>query len=115
MSMANWLERARHEIPKSAKRSTANTDDRTLTAVTTVVQQVESGISGAANVPVTVTNEAPTVSALADCQSREADKMVAAWRDILGKELDRQRVVKHLEELRRWRGQWKFKKARQRE
>jgi hypothetical protein len=32
----NWLERARREIPKSAKDSTANTAERTLTAVMTV-------------------------------------------------------------------------------
>jgi hypothetical protein len=31
--MANWLERARREIPKSANRGTANTDERNPTAV----------------------------------------------------------------------------------
>jgi hypothetical protein len=32
----NWLERARREIPKSARRRTANSAERTLTAVTAV-------------------------------------------------------------------------------
>jgi hypothetical protein len=36
MKMANWLERARHEIPKSARRRTANSAKRTLTAVMAV-------------------------------------------------------------------------------
>src|SRR5262245_34636477 len=36
MSMANWLERAKVEISKSAGRDTANTAERTLTAVTAV-------------------------------------------------------------------------------
>jgi hypothetical protein len=32
----NWLERARREIPKSARRRTANSAERTLTAVMVV-------------------------------------------------------------------------------
>jgi hypothetical protein len=32
----NWLERARREIPKSARRRTANSAERNLTAVTAV-------------------------------------------------------------------------------
>ena len=32
----NWLERARREIPKSAQRRTANSAERTLTAVMAV-------------------------------------------------------------------------------
>jgi hypothetical protein len=32
----NWLERARREIPKSARRRTANSAERTLTAVMAV-------------------------------------------------------------------------------
>jgi len=36
MKMANWLERARREIPKSARRRTANSAERTLTAVMAV-------------------------------------------------------------------------------
>jgi hypothetical protein len=39
MKMANWLERARREIPKSARRRTANSAERTLTAVTAVPDQ----------------------------------------------------------------------------
>jgi len=34
--MANWLERARREIQKTPCRPTANTDERTLTAVMAV-------------------------------------------------------------------------------
>ena len=34
--MANWLERARHEILKTRDRGTANAADRNLTSVTTV-------------------------------------------------------------------------------
>jgi hypothetical protein len=33
----NWLERARREIPKSARRRTANSAERTLTAVMAVL------------------------------------------------------------------------------
>ena len=44
--MANWLERARREIPRSTDRTTANSDERTLTAVPAVPQPGESGFSG---------------------------------------------------------------------
>jgi hypothetical protein len=44
--MANWLERARREIPRSTDCTTANSDERGLTAVTAVAQQASSGISG---------------------------------------------------------------------
>ncbi len=44
--MANWLERARREIPRGADRTTANSDERGLTAVTAAPQQAGSGISG---------------------------------------------------------------------
>lgn len=36
--MANWIERARREIPKSGRQPTANADERALTAVTAVPQ-----------------------------------------------------------------------------
>lgn len=35
----NWLERARREIPKNARRRTANSAERTLTAVMAVPHQ----------------------------------------------------------------------------
>ena len=44
--MADWLERARREIPRGADRATADTDERSLTTVTAVPQQAKSGISG---------------------------------------------------------------------
>ena len=43
--MANWLERAKREIPQSAGRATANTAERNPTAVTAVPNPGESGIS----------------------------------------------------------------------
>ena len=45
--MANWLERATREIPQSAGRATANTAERSLTAVTAVREPGESEISRA--------------------------------------------------------------------
>lgn len=41
--MANWLERARQQIPLSAGRPTAKTDDRKLSAVTAVPKLSEFG------------------------------------------------------------------------
>ena len=43
--MANWLERARGEIWKSADQSTDNTDERNLTAVSAVSRLDKPGIS----------------------------------------------------------------------
>lgn len=43
--MANWLERARREIPKSADQGTANTAIRPISAVTAVPKSDESGFS----------------------------------------------------------------------
>jgi hypothetical protein len=40
--MANWLERARHEIPRSAGQGTAKTDERDLSTVTSVCRPDES-------------------------------------------------------------------------
>lgn len=40
--MANWLERAKREIPQIADGATAKTDERTLTAVTAVPKPGES-------------------------------------------------------------------------
>lgn len=45
--MANWLERARREIPQSAGWATAITDERIPTAVTAVPEPGESENSGA--------------------------------------------------------------------
>ena len=47
--MANWLERARREIPKRPDRPTAVTDERTLTAVMAVSHSGVSGISSTSN------------------------------------------------------------------
>ena len=47
--MTNWLERAGREIQKPPRRPTANTDERTLTAVTAVPRLGESGNSRASN------------------------------------------------------------------
>jgi hypothetical protein len=44
--MINWLERARREIPESANRPTADSDERNLTAVTAVTDQASSENSG---------------------------------------------------------------------
>ena len=44
--MTNWLERARREIPRSADRATANSDERSLTTVTAVIDQANSENSG---------------------------------------------------------------------
>lgn len=52
--MANWLERAKQQIPQSAGRATAKTDERNPTAVTAVPQPGEAGNSR----PVTTTEEA---------------------------------------------------------
>lgn len=40
--MANWLERAKHQIPQSAGRTTAKTDERNPTAVTAVPKTGEA-------------------------------------------------------------------------
>ena len=45
--MADWLERAKREIPKRANRGTANSDERNLTAVTAVPKPGQSEISSA--------------------------------------------------------------------
>jgi hypothetical protein len=45
----NWLERARREIRESAGRSTANSAERTLTAVTAVLDPVPRGNLGISN------------------------------------------------------------------
>ena len=45
--MTNWLERARHEIQRSADQTTANSDEGSLTAVTAVAEQAESRKPGA--------------------------------------------------------------------
>jgi len=47
--MTNWLERAGREIQKTPRRPTANTDERTLTAVTAVPRLGESGNPRASN------------------------------------------------------------------
>lgn len=44
--MANWLERARREIRGSPNWTTADSDERGLTAVVAVAEQAESGKSG---------------------------------------------------------------------
>ena len=40
--MANWLERAKCEIPRSSDQTTANSDDGTPTAVTAATKQAKS-------------------------------------------------------------------------
>ena len=65
--MANWLERAKSEIQKSADQSTDNTDERNLTAVTTVPNLGKSeislaGLSSDGIAPRTILAEAPTVA-----------------------------------------------------
>jgi hypothetical protein len=45
----NWLERARREIPKSAPRRTANSAERTLTAVMAVPHRAVWEKLGASN------------------------------------------------------------------
>lgn len=45
--MANWLERARREIPKIPDQDTANTAERNLMAVTAVTKPGKSGFSRA--------------------------------------------------------------------
>ncbi len=63
--MANWLERAKREIPQSADGATAKTDEGTLSAVTAVTQPDDSensrdsiGSNGSAPVVVSWENEA---------------------------------------------------------
>lgn len=68
--MANWLERARREIPRSADRGTAKADEGTLSAVTAVANQGESGnlrasIGSNGSAPVAVFPEIKAVSAVA--------------------------------------------------
>jgi len=44
---------------------------------------------------------------LAENTPDEASLIVKAWREILGIPLDRQRVINHLKELRKWQAQWR--------
>jgi hypothetical protein len=89
--MANWLERARREIPQSADLATAKTDERTLAAVTAVPRLGESksacasiGSNGSASVaasreikadsPMTTAQESAIGSWLA--QIEETDEAI---------------------------------------
>ncbi len=64
--MSSWIERARREIPKTPRRPTANTDERTLMAVTAVPRPAISEISG----PVRSGREAVTGDVEADRLAR---------------------------------------------
>ena len=64
----NWLERARREIQKSARRPTAITVERTLTAVTAVPRPALYGKVGA---PIGNNGSAPTQLATRTGDARE--------------------------------------------
>lgn len=50
--------------------------------------------------------EALAATVLAEFQLDEASRIIVAWRDILGINLNRNRVRQHLEELREWQARW---------
>lgn len=70
--MANWLERAKHQIPQSAGRTTAKTDERNPTAVTAVSKpdKTENAL------PVTTAEEAAIRAWLAHIE--ETDEAIIA-------------------------------------
>jgi hypothetical protein len=45
-------------------------------------------------------------SVLAENHPSEADAIMRVWRDLFGMDLDRDRVARHLENIRRWQSQW---------
>lgn len=78
--MASWLERARREIPQVAGGATANTDERTPTAVTAVPDPAKSesvwaSIGSNGSAPVTASSEIETDSAMTAAQ----ESVIRAW------------------------------------
>jgi hypothetical protein len=71
----NWLEHARREIPKSARRRTANSAERTLTAVMAVPDQglwEKSGASIGSNGSTSPSHLLELESAWEDFEERAA-------------------------------------------
>lgn len=56
--------------------------------------------------PQPTTIEALTVSLLAEIGPDEVGSILAIWEGVFGMTLDRKRVAKHLEGLRRWQRRW---------
>ncbi len=50
--------------------------------------------------------EALAVSVLAEIEVDEAGEILRVWKDTFGMDLDRDRVTRHLEDLRRWQSRW---------
>ena len=117
--MANWLERAKSEIQKSADQSTDNTDERNLTAVTTVPNLGKSEIKTTPSFSQFPVTEDQTAKAPAEPQTDEVDQILAVWRDLGIKDLDAQRakeglkpVKEHLADLRAHEAQWGVEDAK---
>lgn len=55
--------------------------------------------------------ESMAAKILAEFEPSEAERIVAAWRDLLGIELDRKRVKDHLLALREWQKRWREMKS----
>lgn len=78
--MANWLERARREIPQSADRGTAKTDEGTLSAVTAVPESGDSenslgSIGSNGSAPVAVFPEIEAVSTV----TADQEAVIRSW------------------------------------
>jgi len=50
--------------------------------------------------------ETIAVQVLAEFEPSEADRIVRAWNDILGSQLNPERVKQHLAALRKWQSEW---------
>lgn len=78
--MANWLERARREIPRSTDLGTAKADERDLSAVTAVANPGESGnlrasIGSNGSAPVLIFPKSEAVSAV----TADQEAAIRAW------------------------------------
>lgn len=99
--MANWLERAKREIPKGADQTTAIADERNLTAVTAVRQAGKPNISQASigsngSALVAVFKERQIVNKSMAQMSSEDESAIRAWLDHIG-EVDQSIIADVLE------------------
>ncbi len=54
--------------------------------------------------PERPTPEILTAQVLAEFEADDVSRILVAWRDLLGIELDRDRIARHLKDLRTWQG-----------
>ena len=112
--MANWLERAKAVILKSADQGTANTDVRNLTTVTAVSRLDKPEIKTDTQRKRPPVTEDLAANAPAKPQTDEVARIKTAWRVLGIKDLDGVRaraglepVREHLAKLRAYQNKWK--------